>query len=156
MYEKDAEIIIVIITETKIDYMIRRDSMSHHKQETKAIDSVDELKSVNKRRIEELLKINNRYVRTQRHLEENSDIARLDQIKHSLELQDERMARMENLKNIIAYGRHEEVDEKKNLKRKLEFTAHYLSHHRDHIDESTLRNTELKQEHRKEQLSFID
>ncbi|KUO77592.1 MAG: hypothetical protein APF77_03235 [Clostridia bacterium BRH_c25] len=130
--------------------------MSHHKQESKAKDSVDELKYANDRRIEELLKINNRYVRTQRHLEENSDIARLDQIKHSFEIQAEREARMENLKNIIAYGKHEDVDEVGNLKRNMEFTNHYLQHHAAHLDENTLENTKTKQEHRKEQLDFIN
>ena len=130
--------------------------MSHHKQESKAKDSVDELKYANDRRIEELLKINNRYVRTQRHLEENSDIARLDQIKHSFEIQAEREARMENLKNIIAYGKHEDVDEVGNLKRNMEFTNHYLQHQAAHLDENTLENTKTKQEHRKEQLDFIN
>jgi hypothetical protein len=130
--------------------------MSHHKQESKGRDSIDELKLANERRIEELLKISNRYVRTQRHLEENSAIARLDQIKHSFKIQDQREARMENLKNIIAYGKHEDVDEAANLKRNLEFTDHYIKHHSAHMDENTLQNTETKQEHRKEQLHFID
>jgi hypothetical protein len=136
--------------------MIRRDSMSNHKQESKAKDSIEEIKLANDRRIEALLKINNRFVRTQRHLEENSDIASLDQIKHSFEIQDEREARMENLKNIIAYGKHEQVDEVGNLKRNLEFTDHYIQHHRDHMDDNTLQNSKTKQEHRKEQLNFID
>lgn len=130
--------------------------MSHHKQESKAKDSIDELKHANDRRIEELLKISNRFVRTQRHLEENSDIARLDQIKHSFEIQDEREARMENLKNIIAYGKHEQVDEVRNLKRKMEFTNHYIQHHAAHMDNDTLQSSKEKQEHRKEQLNFID
>lgn len=129
--------------------------MSHHKREVKARDSVDESKLANDRRIEELLRISNRYVRTQRHLEENSDIASLDQLKHSFRIQDEREARMENLKNIIAYGKHEQVDEVENLKRNMEFTDHYIQHHSDHMDESTLQNSKAKQEHRKEQLSFI-
>lgn len=130
--------------------------MSHHKQESKAEDSTKELKLANDRRIEELLKINNRYVRTQRHLEQNSDIARLDQLKHCFEIQGERETRMENLRDIIAYGKHKAVDEVSNIKRNLEFTDHYLQHHRDHIDEITLQNTQIKQEHRKEQLNFID
>ncbi|HYF75001.1 MAG TPA: hypothetical protein VD757_00320 [Candidatus Nitrosocosmicus sp.] len=130
--------------------------MSHHKKEMKANDSIEELKHANDRRIEELLKISNRYVRTQRHLEENSDIARLDQIKHSFRIQGEREARMENLKNIIAYGKHEHVDEAENLKRNLEFTDHYLQHHGAHMDESTLQSTREKQEHRKEQLDFLN
>lgn len=130
--------------------------MTHQKQESKAKDSMDELRNANERRVEELLRINNRYVRTQRHLEENSDIARLDQIRHSFKIQDERKARMENLKNIIAYGKHGDVDEVRNLKRNLEYTNHYLEHHKGHIDGDTLQNTQSKQEHRKEQLSFID
>jgi hypothetical protein len=130
--------------------------MSHHKKEEKAKDSIGEMKHANDRRIEELLKISNRFVRTQRHLEENSDIARLEQIKHSFEIQDERESRMENLKNIIAYGKHEHVDEVQNLKRNLEFTEHYLQHHSAHMDEGTLDNTKTKQEHRKEQLNFLD
>ncbi len=129
--------------------------MSHHEHEPKAKDSMDELKHANDRRLEELLKINNRYVRTQRHLEQNSDIARLDQIKHSLEIQADREARMENLRNIIAYGKHEGVDEVQNLKRNIEFTSHYLQHHGPHMDEDTLENTKTKQEHRKEQLDFL-
>ena len=130
--------------------------MSHNKKEVKAKDSIDELKHANDRRIEELLKINNRFVRTQRHLEENSDIARLEQIKHSFEIQGEREARMENLKNIIAYGKHDQVDEVQNLKRNLEFTDHYLQHHGNHMEEDTLQNSLEKQEHRKEQLRFLD
>ena len=143
-------------TENKIDYILRRVSMTHHKKEVKAKDSLEELKHTNERRIEELLKISNRFVRTQRHLEENSDIARLDQIKHSFEIQGEREARMENLKNIIAYGKHEQVDEIQNLKRKLEFTEHYLQHHSAHMDDNTLQDTKEKQEHRKEQLNFLN
>jgi hypothetical protein len=130
--------------------------MSHDKQEVKAKDSAEELKLANDRRVEELLNINNRYVRTQRHLEENSDIASPDQLKHSLEIQDEREARMENLKNIIAQGKHEQVDEVDNLKRNLEFTDHYIQRHMDHMDEETLQNSKTKQEHRKDQLNSIE
>lgn len=123
---------------------------------TDSIDSKSELKAANERRIEALLEINNRYVRTERHLEQNSDISRLDQIKHSLEVQDERKERMENLKNIIVHGQHEEVDEQQRIKRNIEYTDHYLQHHSDHMDKETLKKTEEKQEHRKEQLEFLD
>jgi hypothetical protein len=152
----EAKKIHASLQQAETDYMLRRDSMSQHNKEEKAQDSLEELKHANERRIEELLRINNRYVRTQRHLEENSDIASLDQIKHSFEIQGEREARMENLKNIIAYGKHENVDEVQNLKRNLEFTDHYLQHHDAHMDDSTLQNTKEKQEHRKDQLKFLD
>lgn len=129
--------------------------MSSHKHESKARDSAEELKLANERRVDALMKISNRYVRTQRHLEENSDISSLEQLKHSFEIQDEREARMENLKNIIAYGKHDQVDEVENLRKNMEFAEHYLEHHKDHLDEDTLKNSMEKQEHRKDQLDSL-
>lgn len=52
-----------------------------------AEDSREDLKKTNERRIEELLNINNRYVRTKRHLKQNSNIATLDQLEHAFEIQ---------------------------------------------------------------------
>ena len=133
--------------------------MSHEKNigsQEKAQDSKKELRVANERRIEALLDINNRYIRTERHLEQHSEISRLDQLKHSLKIQQEREARMENLKNIIANGQHDEVDERQNIKRNLEFTDHYLQHHSGHMDEYTLQKSREKQEHRREQLKFLD
>jgi hypothetical protein len=63
---------------------------------------------------------------------------------------------MENLKNIIAYGKHEEVDERENLKRNLEYTDGYLENNASRMDKETLDNTREKQAHRKEQLEFLD
>ena len=126
--------------------------MSNKERETKSMDSTNELKYANERRIEELLDLNNRYVRTQRHLEQNHSITNLDQLKHSFEIQKDREAKMENLKNIIAYGVHEQVSEVDNLKRNIEYTSHYLQHHSAHMDPETVQHTTEKQEHRKEQL----
>ncbi|MCX7710841.1 MAG: hypothetical protein N2484_13460 [Clostridia bacterium] len=131
--------------------------MDHEmRPEEQAVDSQKENQEANARRIEALLELNNRYVRTQRHLEQHSDITRLENLKHSLKIQEEREARMENLKNIITQGKHNEVDEKANLKRNLEFTEHYLQHHSAHMDQFSLEKTTEKQEHRREQLKFMD
>ena len=115
--------------------------MDRNQKEIKGIDSKDELKLANERRIEELLDINNRYVRTQRHLEEHSDISDPDNLRHALKIQEERENRMENLKNIIAYGKHEEGDERENLKRNLEYTDGYLENNASRMDKETLDNT---------------
>lgn len=130
--------------------------MNREDSKSKAMDSIGELKHANERRIEELLNINNRYVRTQRHLEENSNIASLKQLKHSFEIQNDREERMENLKNIIAYGRHDQVDEVQNLKKHIEYTDHYLQHHSAHMDLDLLQKTNEKQEHRKAQLRQLN
>ncbi|HEY8421432.1 MAG TPA: hypothetical protein VIL05_06810 [Thermoclostridium sp.] len=121
----------------------------------KAIDSKEEQKMANERRIEELLNINNRYVRTERHLEQHSDIADPENVKHSEKIQEERLQQMENLKNIVAYGEHEQEDQVENLKRNIEYTDGYLDHNADKMDKETLEKTLEKQEHRKEQLDFL-
>lgn len=130
--------------------------MGQDQREIKGIDSKDELRLANERRIEELLNINNRYVRTQRHLEQYSDITDPHRLEHAFKIQDERENRMENLKNIIAYGKHEEVNEVDNIKRNLEFAEGYLENNASRMDEFTLDRTMEKQSHRKEQLEFLD
>jgi len=75
--------------------------MEDKEGKTKRIDSKDDLRKANERRIEELLNIDNRYVRTERHLEQHSDIANPERIEHAYKIQDDREDRMENLKDII-------------------------------------------------------
>ncbi|MDF2889823.1 MAG: hypothetical protein K0R80_190 [Clostridia bacterium] len=130
--------------------------MKHDDRKIKSADSIDELKHANERRIEELLNINNRYVRTQRHLEENHDIASLDQLKHSFEIQKDREERMENLKNIISYDKHDQTNDVEALEKRIEYTDHYLQHNSANMEAGTLQNTNEKQEHRREQLKIFN
>ena len=123
--------------------------------EKKAADSREEMKMANERRIEELMNINNRYVRTERHLEQHSDISNPDNLQHSEQVQQERQQQMDNLKNIIAFGTHEMEDQKENLLRRMEYTDGYLNYNAQHMDNETLEKTLEKQEHRKEQLDFM-
>ena len=103
-----------------------------------------------------MMQINNRYVRTERHLEQNSDISDPDNLEHSERIQQERQQQMDNLKNIVAYGKHEQEDQKENLRKRLEYTDGYINHNADHMDKETLERTLEKQEHRKEQLDFMN
>jgi uncharacterized membrane protein YccC len=130
--------------------------MNNEDSKIKSIDSKEELKNTNERRIEQLLKINNRYVRTERHLEENHHISRLDQLRHTFEIQNEREQQMENLKNIIAYDKHEGVNNAEALGKRIEYTEHYLQHNSTNMNPGTLQNTKEKQEHRKEQLKNMN
>ena len=122
----------------------------------KAADSKEELKMANERRIEELMNINNRYVRTERHLEQHSDISNPDNLEHSEQIQQERLQQMDNLKNIIAYGKHEQEDQEENLRKRMEYTDGYLNHNAQRMDNETLEKTLEKQEHRKEQMDFMN
>jgi hypothetical protein len=133
----------------------RRETMGDSSKD-KSADSKEELQMANERRIDELLNISNRYVRTERHLEQNSDISEPDNLEHSKQIQKERQQQMDNLKNIIAYGQHNQHDQKENLRKRLEYTEGYLNNNAERMDGETLEKTLEKQEHRKEQLDFLN
>lgn len=126
--------------------------MDHDDSRSKAEDSREDAKQANERRIEELLNINNRYVRTQRHLEQNEDIASPEQLQHASEIQNDREERMENLKNIIANDVQDPAGNIESLEKRIEYTGGYLEHNSERMDQSSFENAIEKQEHRKEQL----
>lgn len=126
--------------------------MKNDERKRNAEDSREDLKKTNERRIEELLNINNKYVRTQRHLEQYKDIATLEQLEHAFEIQKEREERMEHIKDLIVNGsqsREENIDA---LEKRIAYTSGYLKNNSDYMDDVTLENTKEKQENRKQQL----
>lgn len=129
--------------------------MSNDDKRRNREDSLEDLKKANERRIEELLNINNRYVRTQRHLEQNSDIASLDQLEHAFEIQKDREERMENLKDLIVNGTQDREDNIEALEKRIAYTNGYLDHNSKNMDDATLENAIQKQENRKEQLENL-
>lgn len=106
-------------------------------------------------RVEQLIDLVEKHTRTERHLEQHSDISDPDNLEHAKKVQSEREEEINNLKNIIAYGEHEKNSEVENLKRNIKYTEGYLAHNADHMDEETLEKTIEKQEHRKEQLDNL-
>lgn len=108
----------------------------------------------NERRIDHLANLVEKSTRTERHLEEHSDIPKSrENMQHVKELQNERKEQIENLKNIIAHGDNQSTKEqKRNTEKRFLYTEGYLNHNADHMDEETFKNTKEKQEHRKEQL----
>ena len=103
-------------------------------------------------RMNQLMNLVEKHTRTERHLEQHSDIASPESVEHSEEIQKEREKEIENLKNVIVHGKHVNVDEYSNLQRNYEFTSNYLKENADHIDQNTLENTKEKQENREQQM----
>ena len=108
----------------------------------------------NKGRINHLVNLIEKSTRTQRHLEEHSDISNSpENIQHAKEIQEERKNQIENLKNIIAYGDNNSKDKHmKNTEKRFLYTEGYLNNNADRMDEETFKKAKEKQEHRKEQL----
>lgn len=108
----------------------------------------------NEGRINHLVNLIEKSTRTQRHLEEHSDISNSpENIQHAKEIQEERKNQIDNLKNIIAYGDNNSKDKHmKNTEKRFLYTEGYLNNNTDRMDEETFKKAKEKQEHRKEQL----
>lgn len=110
----------------------------------------------NERRIDHLVNLVERQTRTERHLEQHSDISKSkENIRHAKELQSQRQQEIENLKNKIAYGDNASNNYKENTEKRLLYTEGYLNHNAEGMDEETFKNTKRKQEHRKEELDRL-
>ncbi|NLJ97046.1 MAG: hypothetical protein GX321_07800 [Clostridiales bacterium] len=111
-------------------------------------------KNKNERRIDHLMNLVEKSTRTQRHLEEHSDISSSpENIQHAKEIQKERKEEINNLKNIIANGDDTSKEaHMKNTEKRFLYAEGYLNHNADRMDSETFKNAKERQEHRKEQL----
>lgn len=102
-------------------------------------------------RVENLINLVEKQTRTERHLEEHSDISSSpDNIRHAKEVNENRQQEIENLKDILAHG--EKDNTIKNTEKRMSYAGGYLNNNADHMDSQTLKNAQKKQENRKEQL----
>ena len=109
----------------------------------------------NAHRIDELVDLVEKHTRTERHLEQHSDISSAEQIEHSKEVQCEREHQISNLKNIIAYGQHESDNDLENLEKNYHYSQGYLDHNQQNMSEEDLERAVEKQEHRKDQINSL-
>lgn len=107
----------------------------------------------NERRLEHMENLVEKQTRTERHLEEHSDISHSkSNIEHVKALQQERQKEIDHLKAKIAYGDNCSNDYKENTEKRFLYTEGYLNHNAEHMDRKSFENAKAKQEHRKEQL----
>lgn len=112
----------------------------------------------NERRVENLIDIVENKTRTERHLEQHSDIGNPDRLDHAHEIQQAREEQIENLKETIVYGdnkKNETKDQINNLKDNYAFAEGYINHNGDHMNEKAFENLKKKQENRREQLDQL-
>ncbi|WP_291574033.1 hypothetical protein [Clostridium sp. UBA4548] len=109
-----------------------------------------------KNRVGELENLMDSYVRTERHLEQHSDIASKNQIHHAHEIQKERSEQIENLENKIAYGNNSGNNELENAKANYEKTEKYISYNGDHMSTAQLNNIKEKQKNRKNLINYLE
>jgi hypothetical protein len=107
----------------------------------------------NERRVDHLVNLVERQTRTERHLEEHSDISKSpENIEHAKELNQKRENEIQNIKNILAHGENYNNDTIENTEKRFRYAEGYLNHNADHMDEQAFRNAKERQQHRKDQL----
>lgn len=106
-------------------------------------------------RVNELIDLVETKTRTERHLEQHSDIGSPERIKHAEELQREREEQISKLKSKIVYGDGGPTDQVENLERKITFAEGYMNHNADHMNKEDLENLKDKQENRKDTLNTL-
>jgi len=105
----------------------------------------------NERRIDHITNLVEKQTRTERHLEQHSDISSSpENIEHARQIQQERQEEINHLKDKIAYGGNNQ--DKENTEKRLLYTEGYLNHNADHMKQEDLQKAKAKQEHRKDQL----
>lgn len=110
----------------------------------------------NERRVEHLTNLVERQTRTERHLEEHSDIAHdPENIQHVKELQQEREKEISNIKDKLAHGENSRNRQLENTEKRFLYAEGYLNHNADHMDEQSFINAKEKQKHRKEQMDQL-
>ncbi len=118
------------------------------------IDENDRYKK--ERQVNHLVNLVEKQIRTQRHLEEHSDItSSQENLEHARKLNEERQNEINNLKNILVYGNNINNDYKNNTEKRFLYTEGYLNHNADHMDELSFKNAKAKQENRKTQLDQL-
>lgn len=112
----------------------------------------------NERRVDDLINLVENKTRTERHLEQHSDIGDPNRLPHVYEVQNAREEQIENLKSAIVYGdntKNDTQDQIESLEKNYTFAEGYINHNADHMDSQALKNLNEKQEHRKEQMDIL-
>jgi hypothetical protein len=108
------------------------------------------------RRAEHLVNLVEKQTRTQRHLEENTDISKSQEnVEHAKRVNEERQGEINNLKDLLAHGENNN-NHKENTQKRLLYTEGYLNHNAEHMDNQSFKNAKAKQERRKEQLDRME
>jgi hypothetical protein len=108
------------------------------------------------RRVDHLINLVEKQTRTERHLEEHSDISSSQEnVDHAKHLNEKREEEIQNIKNILSHGENYNNDYRENTEKRMKYAEGYLNHNADHMDSQDYENAKAKQEHRKEQLDQL-
>ena len=110
------------------------------------------------RQLENLENLVENYTRTQRHLEQYSEIGNPENKENARKVQKVREEEIKTLERQIK-GENEKItpeEHLENVKEKYYNTQGYIQNNKDGMNEEMLRNLQEKQQHREEQIRFLE
>ncbi len=107
----------------------------------------------NENRVNQLINTVENYTRTERHLEQHSDIGDPKRLERVADVQSQRKSEIEHLKDSIVYGNECSNNNLHNLRENYDDTEEYISHYGSKMDEGDLKNINRKQENRLDALN---
>ena len=109
------------------------------------------------RQLENLENLVENHTRTQRHLEQYSEIGNLENKDNARKVQKVREAEIKTLENKIKWEDEIITPEEhlENVIEKYNSTEGYIKNNKDGMNEDMLKNLQEKQQHREEQIRFL-
>jgi len=107
------------------------------------------------RQLDELQNLVERYTRTERHLEQYSEIGSKENKDNAREKQEIREEEIENLKKSIVGEKSTPEEQIENIVEKYTSTKQYVENNEYTIPDENLANIAKKQEHREEQVEDL-
>ncbi|NMM64719.1 hypothetical protein HBE96_19100 [Clostridium sp. P21] len=103
-------------------------------------------------RVDQLINTVENYTRTERHLEQHSDIGDPKRLERATDIQNQRKSEIEHLKDNIVYGNETFNNNLHNLKENYDDTEEYMNHYGSEMSQEALNNMKEKQQNRLEEL----
>lgn len=114
------------------------------------------LEEKKKEQVENLMNLVERHTRTERHLEQYSEIGDKDNKERAREKQDTREQEMQNLKNKIVNGNETKTEQAKNLIQNYNKTQEYINNNLETLTDQKLENMQNRQENRRDQMENMN
>lgn len=106
-------------------------------------------------RIEELENIVESHTRTERHLEQHSDISSPENLREAKEKQAEREDHIEILEDKIVNNGRTDNNEAEGLEKNYTFAKGYMENNKEHMDPEALENLKEKQQNRRDKMDGL-
>lgn len=117
---------------------------------------MDQNNEQKERQVENLVNLVEKHTRTERHLEQYSDIGSKEGKERAREKQDVRETEMENLKDkIVSNNTKNKVEQVQNLADNYKGAQIYMEENYEKMSEERLKNMQNRQQHRKEQIENL-